>query len=241
MRALLLIAALCGALVARAEMLVGVQLFDMYKVEAVSIMTSEEFRELKAFLAEEKSVFNKAYQAVQKDWVKQYAEARRNGDKDFPKFPTKPFIWLRTCKAKNFTTRKAADEWYAKQKARVDAWMSAEAGARKAAAKAAKGAITKGYSSRDDKKERRHADRDQMAEAVKEKLGELVELKMAELLKYNRPVLRHFIIDPLEGTAEAKNMGKQVARQEAAWKRYLETKAKAEAAEAAGGEAKTAE
>lgn len=237
MRALVLIAALCGALVARAEMLVGVRLFDMYKVEAVSIMTPEEFRELKGFLAEEKRVFNKAYAAVRQDWTKQYTEARRKGDKEFPKFPTKQFIWPRTCKAKNFTTREAADEWLAKQKARVDAWMAAEAGARKEAAKAAKGMITKGYDSRDDKKERRHAERDQMADAVKEKLGEFVELKMAELLKYNRPVLRHFIIDPMQGTSEAKTMGKQVERQEAAWKKYLETKAKAEAAEAANEEA----
>ncbi len=233
MRTFFFVALCCAALAARAEMLVGVQLYDMYKVEAVSVMTSEEFRELKTFLAEEKAVFNKALSAVKRDWVKQYTEARRNGDKDFPKFPTKPFVWPRTCKAKNFTTREAADEWLAKQKARVDAWMAAEAGARKEAQKAAKGAMTKGYSSRDDKKERRHAERDQMDEAVREKLGETVELKMAELLKYNRPVPRHFIIDPMQGTSEAKTMGKQVERQEAAWKRYLENKAKAEAAEAA--------
>lgn len=233
MRALLLMAALCGAFAARAEMLVGVQLYDMYKVEAVSVMTPEEFRELKGFLAEEKAVFGKALAAVRQDWTKQYNEARRNGDKDFPKFPTKPFVWPRTCKAKNFTTREAADAWLAKQKARVDAWMASEAGAQKKAAKAALSAATKGYADRDDKKERRHAERDQMAAAVKEKLGEVVELKMAEMLKYNRPVPRHFIIDPNQGTSEAKTMGKQVERQEAAWKKYLETKAKAEAAEAA--------
>lgn len=222
----------CAFLSARAEMLVGVQLYDMYKVEAVSVMTSEEFRELRGFLAEEKRVFNKAYAAVRQEWTKQYTEARRNGDKDFPKFPTKQFIWPRTCKAKNFATREAADEWLAKQKERVNAWMAAEAGARKEAEKAAKGAITRGYASRDDKKARRHADRDQMEAAVKEKLGEFVELKMAELLKYNRPVPRHFIIDPMQGTSEAKTIGKKVERQEAAWKKYLENKAKAEAASA---------
>ncbi len=224
----------CLAPLLRAEQLVGVQLFDMYKVEAVSIMTPEEFRELKAFIQEESRVFNKAYGAIRKDWEKQYKDAVRAGDKDFPKFPSKPFVWVRSCKSKNFSSREAAEAWLAKQKGRVDAWMAAEAGKQKAAQKAAKGAMTKGYSGRDDKKARRHAERDQMNAAVKEKLGEMIEFKMAELLKYNRPVPRHFIVDPMQGTSEAKNMGKRIERQEAAWKRYLENKAKAEAeAEAA--------
>ena len=224
-------------LAAKAEMLYGVQLFDMYKVENVKIMNAAEFKELKEFIAEEKRVFNKAVSLVKAEWNKQYNDARKMGDKDFPKYPTKPYIFVRSFKVKNFTTREAADAWYAKQQARVDAWMSAEAGARQAAAKAGKGSVTAGYSSRDDKKAKKHAAKNQMDSAVKEKLGEFVELKMCELLKYNRPVPKHFVIDPMQGTSEAKNMGKKVEAQEKAWKRYLETKAAAEAAAAAGGTA----
>lgn len=237
--ALCLCAALCVAAGARAQMRVGVQLFDMYKVEAVSVMTTEEYRELQKDLREEQGVFRRAFAAVKKDWDKQYAEARRAGDKDFPKFPTKAFIWPRTVKTRNFSTQKAADEWLAKQKARVDGEMAEKAAARAALGKAYKGGkATEGYKSRDDRKARRQAEKDELQEALKEKLGEAVEVQMAAMLKYNRPVPRHFIVDPIEGTTTAgglSEVGKQIAKQEAALKAYRERKAKAEAAENAAG------
>ena len=77
-----------------------------------------------------------------------------------------------------------------------------------------------------------------LAEALKEKLGEEVELQMMALLKYNRPVPRHFIVDPLAGTTTASGtstIGKKIAKQEAALKAYEQRKAEAEAS----GEAET--
>ncbi len=217
---------ICACL-AQAQMTVGVQLFDMYKTEDVYLMTPEEFRELKADIAEEKAVFNRVLSTVKKDWDKQYADARKAGDKLFPKYPTKPFVWVRTVKAKNFSTKKAADEWYAKQKARVNADMTAKAAAIKAATKAAKGSMTAGYKDRDDKKAREKADKIALQDAVKEKLAETVELEMANLLKYNRPVPRHFIVDPIAGAE--KTLGKQIAAQEKAIEEYKARKAAAEA------------
>ncbi len=234
MRRVALLFAVCvAACLARAEMVVGVQLFDMYKVEAVSVMTTEEFRALKADLNEEKRVFNKAFQTVKADWTKQYNEARRAGDKDFPKFPTRAFIWPRTAKTRNFSTREAANEWLAKQQARIDGEMAAAAGAREKAAKASKSSVTAGYKSRDDRKARRQAEKAELEAALKEKLGEAVEVQMASMLKYNRPVPRHFIVDPLSGTTTAggtSQVGKQIAKQEAALKAYEARKAAAEAA-----------
>lgn len=232
MKALLLLAASCAALAARAETFVGVRLFDMYKVEAVSVMTTEEFRELNAELAEEKRVFNKALQAVKRDWTKQYNDARKAGDKDFPKYPTKAFIWPRSVKTRNLSSKEAADEWLAKQQARVDADHAAIAAAQSAAAKASKGSVTAGYGSRDDKKARRQAEKNQLDEALKEKLGEAVELQMMALLKYNRPVPRHYVVDPIAGATTASGIsaiGKKIARQEEAIKAYKQRKAEAEA------------
>ena len=236
MKRLLLLLCLAAMSAVRAEMLVGVQLYDMFKTEAVSVMTAEEYRELKEQLAEEKAVFGAAVRKVQADWNERYKAAVKAGDKDFPKYPSKPFVWVRTCKVKNFTTQKAADEWLAKQSARVNAEMAARANAATQAAKAAKGSVTSGYSGRDDKKNRRRQDKAQMDSAVREKLAEEVELQMATLLKYNRPVPRHFIVDPVAGAE--KTLSKQMAAQEAALKAYRERRAAAEAAEA---EAKAAE
>lgn len=232
MKALLFLAAACAALAARAETFVGVRLFDMYKVEAVSVMTTKEFRELNAELAEEKRVFNKALQAVKRDWTKQYNDARKAGDKDFPKYPTKAFIWPRSVKTRNLSSKEAADEWLAKQQARVDADHAAIAAAQSAAAKASKGSVTAGYGSRDDKKARRQAEKNQLDEALKEKLGEAVELQMMALLKYNRPVPRHYVVDPIAGATTASGIsaiGKKIARQEEAIKAYKQRKAEAEA------------
>ncbi len=216
---------------ARAQMTVGVQLFDMFKTEEVYLMTPEEFRELKAELAEEKAVFNRAVSVVKKDWDKQYAAARKSGDKLFPKYPTKAFVWVRTVKSKNFSTKKSADEWYAKQKARVNGVMAAKAAAIKEATKSAKGAITAGYSSREDKKAREKADKLALQEAVKEKLVEAIMLEMSNLLKYNRPIPKHFIVDPVAGAE--KNLGKQIEAQEKALEEYKARKAAAEAEAAA--------
>ncbi len=218
------------ALSAMAQSFVGVQLFDMYKTEEVYLMTSAEFRELQADLREEKSVFNRAVSIVKKDWDKQYAAARKAGDKLFPKYPTKAFVWVRSVKSKNFSNKKSADEWYAKQKGRVNAKMAEQAAAIVAANKAAKGGATAGYSSKEDKKAREKADKKALEEAVKEKLAEEVELQMANLLKYNRPVPRHFIVDPVAGAE--KTLAKQIAKQEEALKAYKERKAAAEAATA---------
>ena len=232
-RAALLLAALCAAALGHAQLRVGVQLFDMYKVEQASVMTPEEWRELQQELREEQSVFRRAYATVKRDWDKQYAEARKAGDKDFPKFPTKAFIWPRSAKTRNFSTQKAADDWLAKQKARINADMSSKAAAQAALGQAYKGGkATEGYKSRDDRKARRQAEKDELQAALREKLGEQVELQMASMLKYNRPVPRHFIVDPLSGTNTAggvSEVGKQIAKQEAALKAYRERKAKAEA------------
>ncbi len=226
-RMVLFVAAVLCACVVQAQMTIGVQLFDMYKTEEVYLMSSEEFRELKAELAEEKAVFNRVVSKVKKDWDKQYAAARKSGDKMFPKYPTKPFVWVRSMKSKNFSTKKSADEWYAKQKARVNAQMAAKAAAIKEATKAAKGSMTAGYASREDKKAREKADKLALQEAVKEKLAETIELEMASMLKYNRPVPRHFIVDPIAGAE--KTLGKQVAAQEKAIEEYKARKAAAEA------------
>ena len=222
----LLLAAAGAAAVVRAETIIGVQLFDMYKVEAVSLMSPEQFKELKAEIAEEKSVFNKAMAKVKKDWDKQFAAARKAGDKDFPKYPTKPFVFLREIKSKTFTTQKAADAWFAKQKARVDGEMVARLNEQKNAMNAAKRLLDTGYSSRDEKKERRRAEKADMNNAVREKLAEVVEVEMSALLKFNRPIKRHYIFDPLVGPDT--HTEKKIAAFEAAYKAYQERKAKGE-------------
>jgi hypothetical protein len=211
---------------------VGVQLYDMYRTEMVYLMTSEEVRELKADLSEEKRVFNKAFTTVKRQWTKDQTAALKAGNKDYPKFPTKTFIWVRDAKYKNFSTDDAANEWYAKQKKRLDAEMSAKAAAAMEAIKAAKGSVTAGYKSRDDKKERKRAEKAEMSEAAKEKIGELIELEMMALIKYNRPVPKHFIYDPVAGAD--KNVQKKMDKQDEAIKLYKQRKAEAEAAAAAG-------
>lgn len=218
------------ALAVQAQSTVGVQIFDMYKVENVTLMTPEEFREFKAEIAEEQRVFNKALSTVKRAWDKQVADARKAGDKDFPKYPTKKFIFPRSFKSKNFTKREAAEEWLAKQQERVDAFMTAEAARIQAAQKAAKGSVTVGYADRDAKKERKRQEKKEMELAVMEKLGEEVELQMATMLKYNRPVPKHFIMDPIAGAE--KTLSKKIAQQEEAIAAYKERKAAAEAAEA---------
>ena len=220
----LLVAASAAAV--RAETIIGVQLFDMYKVEAVSLMSPEQFKELKAEIAEEKSVFNKAMATVKKNWDKQFADARKAGDKDFPRYPTKPFVFLREVKSKTFTTQKAADAWFAKQKARVDGAMVAKLNEQKNAMKAAKNLLDTGYSSRDEKKARKKAEKADMDNAVKEKLAEFVEVEMSALLKFNRPIKRHYVFDPLVGPDT--HTEKKIAAFEAAYKAYQERKAKGE-------------
>ena len=213
-------------------MYVGVRLFDMYKVEKALVMTTEELRELQADLNEEKRVFNKAVQTVKKDWTKQYNEARKAGDKDFPKYPTKAFIWPRSVKVQRFSSKEKADEWLAKQQARIDADHAAISAAQQKAAKSGSSSAIAGYKSRDDRKARRQAEKAQLQEALKEKLGEEVELQMMALLKYNRPVPRHFIVDPLAGTSTASGsstLAKKIAKQEEALKAYEQRKAEAEA------------
>ena len=206
---------------------VGVQLYDMYRTEGVYLMTSEEVRELKADLAEEKRVFNKAFSTVKRQWTKDQTAALKAGNKDYPKFPTKQFIWMRTAKFKNFSTEDAANDWYSKQKQRLNAEMSAKAKANLDAIKAAKSGVTAGYKSRDDRKERARAAKAELANAAKEKAGELIEIEMAALLKYNRPVPKHFIFDPVAGAD--KNVQKDMDKQDAALKKYLERKAAGEA------------
>lgn len=202
---------------------VGVQLYDMYRTEGVYLMTSEEVKELKEELAEEKRVFNKAFSTVKRKWTKDQAAALKAGNKDYPKFPTKQFMWMRTAKFKTFSTDDAANAWYAKQKKRLDAEMSAKATANMEAIKSAKAGVTAGYKDRDDRKERARAAKAEMAEAAKEKIGELVEIEMATLLKFNRPVPRHFIFDPVAGAD--KNIQKDMDKQDAALKSYRERKA----------------
>lgn len=204
---------------------VGVQLYDMYRTEMVYLMTSEEVRELKAELAEEKRVFNKAFSTIKRQWTKTQADAKKAGDKDYPKFPTRAFIWVRSAKFKNFSTDDAADKWFAKQKARIDEDMTAKAKAAQEAIKAAQGAATAGYKSRDDKKRRRHADKVEMDDAVKEKAGEMIEAEMSLLLQYNRPVPKHFIYDPVAGAD--KNIQKKMDEQDAVYEQYLKRKAEA--------------
>jgi hypothetical protein len=211
---------------------VGVQLYDMYRTEAVYLMTSEEVRTLKADLSEEKRVFNKAFANVKKQWTKDQTAALKAGNKDYPKFPTKTFMWVRTAKFKTFSTDDAANEWYGKQKGRLNGEMAAKAKAAMDAIKAAKAGATAGYKDRDDKKKRRHAEKAEMADAAKEKIGELVEIEMAALLKYNRPVPKHFIYDPVAGAD--KNVQKDMDKQDEALKQYEKRKAAAEAAEANG-------
>ena len=232
MKAFILLLSLCAATFAHAQMYVGVRLFDMYKVEKALVMTTEELRELQADLNEEKRVFNKAVQTVKKDWTKQYNEARKAGDKDFPKYPTKAFIWPRSVKVQRFSSKEKADEWLAKQQARIDADHAAISAAQQKAAKSGSSSAIAGYKSRDDRKARRQAEKAQLQEALKEKLGEEVELQMMALLKYNRPVPRHFIVDPLAGTSTASGsstLAKKIAKQEEALKAYEQRKAVAEA------------
>ncbi|MEG1480304.1 MAG: hypothetical protein RSD41_04805 [Kiritimatiellia bacterium] len=237
MRGFIFFSALICAMAVRAQMLVGVQLFDMYGTEAVSVMTKEEFNALRADLNEEKSVFNKALTAVKKEWTAQYAKAKKAGDKDFPKFPTRAFMEFRSVKTKNFATRESADKWLEKQSKRVDAEMTVMAEMIKEAQKAAKGAATQGYGSREDKKKRRHAEKTDLDAAVKEHLGEMVELQMASMLKYQRPVPRIFIMDPLAGAE--KDVQKQMDKQEKALEVYRQRKAAAEAEGASGESAST--
>lgn len=205
-------------------MVIGVQLFDMYKTEAVSIMTAAEFRELKEELSEESRFFNNAYSAVRTEWTKTFLDAQKRGDKTFPKFPTKPFVWVRSCKTRNFTSKDAADKWLAKQTARLNAEHAAQAAAIKNAIKRAKGALASGYSSRDDKKARRRAEKADMDAAVKERLGEMVGQKLSTFLAFNRPIPKHFIFDPIEGPD--KHTAKKMEQQDAALKAYRERKVK---------------
>lgn len=224
MRALILLFAVSAGVMLRAETRYGVQLFDMHKVEAVSLMSSEEFNTLKAEINEEKRQFNRALATVKKAWTKRVTEAQKQGDRDFPRYPNKPFVWVRTFKVKSFTDAKAADAWLAKQKQRVDAEYTALVSAKKQAMKQAKGALTSGYSSRDEKKARKRAEKKEMDDVVREKLCEEVEMTMATLLAFNRPVPRHFVFDPVEGPDT--HTAKQMAQQEAALKLYKERKEK---------------
>lgn len=225
-----LLLAAAGVAAVRAEVLTGVQLFDMYKVEAVSIMSAEEFKTLREQIAEEKAVFNKAFSNVKRNWDKQVADARKSGDKEFPAFPTKPFIFVRTFKAKTFTSQKAADEWLAKQKARVAGDIASRLAAQKKAMNAAKNLLDTGYSSRDEKKQRRKAEKADMDMAVREKMGEQVETEMASMLKFNRPIPRHYLYDPLVGPDT--HTEKKIAAYEAAFKAYQARKDAGEVAPA---------
>lgn len=229
MKKLLTLCLVGFAWVAQAQLRYGVQLFDMHKTEAIYLMSADELRELKAEIAEENRYFKKAYGEVKREWDKQYAKALRSGDKTFPKFPTKSFIWVRSLKSKSLSSEDAAQEWYEKQKRRVDEEMTERAAAIEQAKKAAKGEFTRGYASRDDKKARRKAAKADMDLAMKEKMSELIMLKLSEMLKYNRPIPVHFIIDPVAGAEE--QMQKKIKKQDDAIAAYKERKAAAEAAE----------
>lgn len=189
-------------------------------------MTSEEKRELEQEIREEARIFKKAYDCVKKRWTKEYSAAVKSGDRDFPKFPSKPFIWVREAKYKSLTSDKAADAWFAKEKARVNAAKTAQAAANMRAIKAAQSSATAGYKGHDDKKERQNAAKQEMDDAVKEKLGEVIEEEMAKLLKFNRPVKRHFVYDTVAGADT--NVQKLIDKQDEALKKYRERKAAAE-------------
>jgi hypothetical protein len=223
MKKLLTLCSVVITLVAHAQVRYGIQLFDMHKTEAVFIMTTEQVQELKAEISEEKRFFKKAFNEVKREWDKTYAAAVKSGDKTFPKFPTKTFIWERSFKSKTFSSEDAANEWYAKQKRRVDAAMAARAEEIKNAKKAAKGEFTRGYSSRDDKKARKKAAKADMDVAMKEKMSEMIMLKLSEMLEYNRPIPVHFIYDPIAGAEEV--MLKQIKKQDEAIAAYKERKA----------------
>lgn len=228
------LALICAAVLCRAQIQVGVQLFDMYGTEAVMLMDRDQFNELRAEITEETRVFRKAFANVKKQWDTQYKEAVKAGNRDFPKFPSKKFIEPRKIKSKTLTTEKAANEWLTKQAARVDAAMAAKAKQIEAYNKGAGGAIISGYSGRDDKKARRKAEKKEMELATMEHLGEMVEVEMATLLKYNRPVPRNFIYDPVAGAS--KQVGELIAKQNEALEAYRKRKAEAEAALGEAGE-----
>lgn len=227
-----LLLALCATLPSFAATLYGVQLFDMYGTEDTLLLEKDAYDELKAEIAEEKKVFNKVLSEVRKDWEKQVKEARKSGDKEFPDFPKKDFIQVRTMKVKQFASKADADKWYAKQKGRTTSALTAKANAEKAAAKAAKGSATAGYKDRDAKKARKKAEKSEMDAAVREKLSEEIVAKMSDYLKYNRPVPRIIAIDAMAGAEEGgadAHIAKEIAKQEAALQAYRERKAQAEA------------
>lgn len=234
LRYLSAVALICAAAFCRAQIQVGVQLFDMYENEAVMLMSREEFNELRAEITEENRVFRKAFANVKKQWDTQYKEAVKAGNKEFPKFPNKKFIQPRRFKNKTLTTEKAANEWLAKQSARVNADMTAKAKRMEAYNKGGASSIVRGYGGRDDKKARRRAEKAEMAAATMEHLGEMVEVEMATLLKYNRPVPRNFVYDPVAGAS--KQIGEAIAKQNKALEDYRKRKAEAEAAAGEAGE-----
>lgn len=224
---------LCLALPVLAETFYVVQLFDMYGTEDTLLLNKEEYNELRDEIKEEQRVFKKVLSEVKKDWEKQVKEARKSGDKEFPEFPKKEFMQVRSIKVKQCSSKADADKVFAKQKGRTTNALSAKAAREKSAASAAKGSATAGYRDSDDKKERKKAEKAQLEAAVAEKLSEVIEAKMAENLKYQRPVPRIIAIDAMAGAekgAADAHIAVAIEKQEAALKAYRERKAQAEAA-----------
>ncbi len=197
----------------------GVTLYDMYGTREVSLMSREELLELQALLKEEKSVFPKAMAEVTKYWDALLKEADKRGIKTFPKIPKTFKMEPRYVKIKGNMDEKAGDKWLTKQRKIVDAEMTVMAKAIKKAEKAAKSSAVKFLG----KKAQRARDKADLDAAVSERIGMRVEAAMARLLKYNRPVPRIFIVDPVAGPE--KFVKKQMAIQEAALAAYENRKA----------------
>lgn len=215
------------SLCASAQLYNGITLYDMYEVPEVKLLTYAETNELKAELAEERRMFPKAVATAKKNWDALQKAAVKAGIKDYPKFPRRLEMKVRRIKIRGGMNKVVADKWLEKQISNTDEEMAELAAARKAAIKAAKASATnfKG------KKAQRKADQADMEAAVAEKVGEKVEAELAKLLKYNRPVPKIFIIDPIGGPEKYDKIS--IVAQEAKIKAYQERKAKALAEEAA--------
>ncbi len=221
-------AVLC-AVMAHAQAIVAVRLFDMNEVENVMLMSREEFNELRAEIQEENKVFRKALANVKKNWDKKRADAIKAGDKEFPKFPSGNFVRPRYFKEKTINGQEKANAWLAQNQGRINAMMSAQAAAMAQYNKSASGKLIQGYSGRDDKKAKKKAEKDEMKAAMIERMREEIATEMSSLLKYNRPIPVHFIYDPVAGAS--KQIAEQIKEQEKALEAYKQRK---EAAEAAG-------
>lgn len=196
-----IVLACCAAGSLWAQSVTGVILTDMFGTQEAKLMTSEELKELKANLKEEKSIFPKAVATLKKEWDKAYAAAVKAGDKTYPKFPKRLPFSIREIKTKGPLSSKDATKWLETQTTRLNGVMTAKAAAKKKQEKVQKANATAALS---DAKAQKERDKDDMSIAVKEQLGLMMEVKMAEMLKYNRPVPRIFICDPVEGPGKVE-------------------------------------